>query len=107
MSIQDIEDVAKYLIPEDYKLLREQLARQRDMARASKLHLEAFFRYRIEKLNAPEKGPENRQKLEICLQQMEKMSVEMDKVHGKDFPFLKASLFKEYVGQIREAVAKI
>jgi hypothetical protein len=38
---------------------------------------------------------------------MEKLGAEMEKVYGNDFPFLRASLFKEYVGQIREAVAKI
>ena len=107
LSLQDIEDAKKDLKPDDYKLLKEQLTRQRDMARASKLHLEAFFRYRIEKLNAPEKGPENRKKLDACLQQMEEQGAEMEKVYGNDFPFLKASLFKEYVGQIREAVTKL
>jgi hypothetical protein len=107
LSLQDIEDAKKDLKPDDYKLLKEQLTRQRDMARTSKLHLEAFFRYRIEKLNAPEKGPENREKLDTCLAQMEKMGAEMEKVYGNDFPFLRASLFKEYVGQIRETVAKM
>ncbi len=106
MSLQDIEDVAKDLKTEDYRLLKDQLTRQRDMARASKLHLEAFFRYRIEKMNAPEKGAENLQKLEICLLQMEKMGEEMEKTYGNKFPFLKASLFQEYVGQIRKAVTK-
>ena len=56
MSLQDIEDAKIDLKAEDYKLLKEQLSRQRDMARASKFHLEAFFHYRVEKLNLPEKG---------------------------------------------------
>lgn len=106
MSLQDIEDAAKDLKPDDYKQLKEQLTLQRDMARASKLHLEAFFRYRIEKMNAPEKGDENRQKLETCLLQMENMGAEMEKTYGNKFIFLKDSLFKEYVTQIREAVSK-
>jgi hypothetical protein len=38
---------------------------------------------------------------------MEKMGTEMEKTYGSNFPFLKASLFKEYVWQIREAVAKM
>ncbi|MEI6277397.1 MAG: hypothetical protein WCP08_15465 [Prolixibacteraceae bacterium] len=104
LSLKDIEDAKKDLKPDDYKLLKEQLIRQCDMARVSKLHLEAFFRYRIEKLNAPEKGPENKKKLDSCLAQMEKLGAEMDLTYGNDFPFLKASLFKEYVWQIREAV---
>ncbi len=106
MSLQDIEDAAKDLKPDDYKQLKEQLTLQRDMARASKLHLEAFFRYRIEKMNAPEKGDKNRQKLETCLLQMENMGAEMEKTYGNKFIFLKDSLFKEYVTQIREAVSK-
>ncbi|MDD4922505.1 MAG: hypothetical protein PHS30_08535 [Bacteroidales bacterium] len=106
MSLQDIEDAKKDLKPEDYKLLNEQLTRQRDLAIASKPHMEAFIRYRIEKMNAPEKGPVNRQKLELCLQKMEKMGIEMNKVYQDKFPFLKSSLFQEYVGQVREAVAK-
>ena len=104
LSLQDIEDAAKDLKPQDYKMLKEQLTRQRDMAKASKLHLEALFRYRIEKLNGSEKGAENRQKLETCLQQFEKMGDEMEKVYGNSFPFLKASLFKEYASQVREAI---
>jgi hypothetical protein len=105
LSLQDIEDAAKDLKPLDYKLLKEQLTRQADMARASKLHLEALFRYRIEKLNSTEKGAENRQKLEVCLQKLEKMGDEMEKIYGNNFPFLKPTLFKEYVGQVREAIA--
>ncbi|MDD4922878.1 MAG: hypothetical protein PHS30_10440, partial [Bacteroidales bacterium] len=106
LSLQDIEDAKKDLKPEDYKLLNEQLTRQRDLAIAAKPHMEAFIRYRIEKMNAPEKGPVNRQKLELCLQKMEKMGIEMNKVYQDKFPFLKSSLFQEYVGQVREAVAK-
>ena len=56
LSLQDIEDAKKTLKPEDYQMLKEQLTRQRDMARASKLQLEFFFRYRIERLNCPEKA---------------------------------------------------
>jgi hypothetical protein len=104
LSLQDIEDARKTLQPEDYRMLKEQLTRQRDLARASKLHLEAFFRYRIEKLNAPEKGAENRQKLKACLLQIEKMSVEIDRVYKDDFPLLTASLLQDYVEQIREAI---
>ena len=106
MSLQDIEDVVKDLKIEDYRPLKEQLTRQRDMARASKLHLEAFFRYRIEKMIAPEKGDQNRQKLETCLRQLEKMGEEMDKTYGNRFVFLKASLFQEYVKQIRDSISK-
>jgi len=69
--------------------------------------MEAYFRYRIEKLNGKDKGPENRQKLEACLKQMEKMGEEIEKIYGNDFSFLKASLFNQYVQQIREAVAKM
>ena len=104
LSLQDIEDAKKALKPEDYKMLKEQLTRQRDMARASKLQLEAFFRYRIEKLNGAEKGTENRKKLEACLAQLEKMAVEMDQTYKEDFPFLKGSLLREYAKQIREVV---
>ncbi|MDR0845556.1 MAG: hypothetical protein LBN71_10060 [Tannerella sp.] len=104
LSLQDIEDAKKTLKPEDYQLLKEQLTRQRDMARASKLHLEAFFRYRIEKLNTSGKGPENLKKLETCLLQIVKMADEMDKVYQDGFPFLKGSLLKEYVEQVRTAV---
>jgi hypothetical protein len=104
MSLQDVEEVKKTLKPEDYQLLKEQLTRQRDMAIASKLHLEAFFRYRIEKLKCPEKGPENLKKLELCLSQILKMADEMDKAYQSEFPFLKGSLLKEYVADIRAAV---
>jgi len=107
LSLQDIEDAAKVLKPEDYKMLKEQLTRQRDMAKASKLHLEALFRYRIEKLNSSDKGTGNRQKLEICLQQIEKMADEMEGVYKNNFPFLKASLLREYTVQIRESLLKI
>jgi hypothetical protein len=107
LSLQDIEDAKSNLAPADYKMLKEQLTRQRDMAKASILHLEALFRYRIEKLAAPEKGPENRKKLDTCLQQMEKLGEEMEKVYGNDFPFLRVSLFISYVQQIREAVNKL
>ncbi|GHT60481.1 hypothetical protein AGMMS50239_09530 [Bacteroidia bacterium] len=106
LSLQDIEDARKTLQPEDYRMLKEQLTRQRDLARASKLHLEAFFRYRIEKLNAPEKGAENRKNLEICLSQIEKLAVEVDQVYKGNFPLLTASLLQEYTGQIREAIKK-
>lgn len=77
------------------------------MAKASKLHLEAFFRYRIEKLNAPESGTENKQKLEVCPEQIEKMGDEMGKLYGNNFPFLTSSLFKEYAGQVREAIVNL
>ncbi|MEI6679048.1 MAG: hypothetical protein WCL21_10605 [Mariniphaga sp.] len=107
MSLQDIEDAAKDLKPQDYKMLKDQFSKQADMARASKLHLEALFRYRIEKLNGTEKGPENRQKLADCLVRLEKMGAEMEKVYGDNFPFLKSSLFKEYAGQVREAIANL
>lgn len=107
LSLQDIEEAKNDLRPADYSLLKEQLTRQRDMARASKLLKEAFFRYRIEKLNALEKGPENRKKLDSCLAQIEKLGAEMEKVYGNDFPFLKASLFNAYIRQINEAVAKM
>jgi hypothetical protein len=104
LSLQDIEDARKTLRPEDYQMLKEQLTRQRNMARASKLHLEALFRYRIEKLNVPEKGGENRKKLEICLSQIEKMANEMEQTYKDSFPFLKASLFQEYAKQIKTSL---
>lgn len=104
LSLQDIEDARTTLKPDDYKMLKEQLTRQRDMANASKLHLEAFFRYRIEKLNCAEKGAENRKKLENCLRQLEKMGGEMDQKYDKTFPLLKSSLFREYAKHIREAI---
>jgi hypothetical protein len=107
MSLKDIEDAKKDLSNADYALLKDQLTRQREMARASKLQMEAYFRYRIEKLNGKDKGTENRQKLEACLKQMEKMGEEIEKIYGNDFPFLKASLFNQYVQQIREAIAEM
>lgn len=107
LSLSDVEGAAKDLKPEDYKMLKEQLIRQRDMAKASKLQLESFFRYRIEKLNASEKGPENRQKLETCLQQIGKMAGEMERVYGNSFPFLKSSLMTEFAEQVREAIGKM
>jgi len=107
MSLKDIVDAKQDLSNADYALLTEQLTRQREMAKASKLQMEAYFRYRIEKLNGKDKGTENRQKLEACLKQMEKMGEEIEKIYGNDFPFLKASLFNQYVQQIREAVAEM
>jgi 5'-deoxynucleotidase YfbR-like HD superfamily hydrolase len=107
LSLQDIDDAAKDLEPEDYKMLKEQFVRQRDMAKASKLQLEAIFRYRIEKLNASEKGIENRQKLETCLQRIEKLADEVEQLYGNNFPFLKASMLREYTIQVREEVAKL
>jgi hypothetical protein len=104
LSLQDIEEARKTLKPEDYQMLKEQLTRQRDMAKASKLHLEALLRYRIEKLNAVGKGQENRRKLESCLLQIEKMADEMDRVYKDGFPFLKGFLLRDYAQQIREAV---
>jgi hypothetical protein len=103
LSLQDIEDAKKTLKHDDYQMLKEQLTRQRDMARASKLHLEAFLRYRIEKLNKLEKGAENREKLEACLLLIEKMAIEMDQKYKEEFPFLKGSLLRNYAKQIRDA----
>jgi len=103
-SLNDIENAKKDLVPEDYEMLIEQLIRQKYMAEASKLHLEALFRYRIEKLDAPEKGKENREKLEICLGEIEKMALQMDALYGESFPLLKASLLREYVQQVRDAI---
>ena len=105
LSLQDIEDAKKTLKPDDYQLLKEQLSRQRDMADASKLHLEAFFRYRIEKLNAAEKGQENRQKLHVCLTKIEKMADAMDQKYKAEFPFLKGSLLRDYVKHIKESLS--
>ena len=105
LSLQDIDEGAKELDPEDYKMLKEQLEKQHDMVIASKLQLEALFRYRIEKLNAPEKGIENRQKLEVCLQRIEKFASEIEQGYRDNFPLLKAAMLHEYAIQVREAVA--
>ncbi len=107
LSLNDIDDAKNDLAPEDYEMLKEQLTRQRHMAEASKLHLEALFRYRIEKLDAPEKGNENREKLEHCLGKIEKMAVQMDALYGDSFPFLRAYLLNEYVQQVREAISTL
>ena len=106
LSLQDIEAARKDLKPEDYTMLRVQLTRQRDMARASKLHLEALFRYRMEKLGVPESGMGNRRKLSECLNKIDIMGDEMDKVYDSSFPFLKGSLLHTYARQIREAIDK-
>jgi hypothetical protein len=104
LSLKDIDDSKEDLSNDDYNLLKVQLTRQRDMALASKLHLEALFRYRIQKLNAPEKGEANLKKLEICLKKIEKMADEMEYAYGREFPFLSASLLRLYVNQVREGL---
>jgi hypothetical protein len=104
LSLQDIEDVRGLLKPDDYQMLKEQLTRQRDMARASKLHLEVFFRYRIEKLKIPERGENNRKKLEICLAHIEEMAMEFEQKYSDGFPFLHPSLLREYAEQVRMAI---
>lgn len=107
MSINDIDEAKDELASDDYAMLIEQLKRQRDMAKASKLHLEALFRYRIEKLETSEKGAENRQKIEACLQRIEEMAVEMDRKYGEEFPLLEGSLLDRYAAQVREAVNEL
>lgn len=105
LSLKDIEDVKKALKPEDYNMLIEQFTRLRDMAKASKLQLEVFFRYRIEKLGALEKGEENRRKLELCLKDMEKMAVEIEK-ENRGFLLLEPAMMRKYTNDIKIEVNK-
>lgn len=105
LSLKDIEDVKKELRPEDYKLLKDQFTRQKDLANVSKLHLEAFFRYRIEKTGAMEKGEENRRKLELCLNDMEKMAVEIEK-EKRGFLLLEPAMIRKYINDVRLEINK-
>ncbi len=105
LSLNDIENTKADLKADDYNMLKTQLTRQRDLASASKLQMEAFFRYRIEKLNAPEKGEKNRQKLAACLSKIEKMAKDVEQTYGNNFQLLTPALLRDYAKDTRIALA--
>ena len=101
LSLDDVEAVKSLLPAVEYEKLHGQLALQRHFIEASIPHIEAFLRYRIEKMRPSE---DNRRKLEAALAKLEKKANEVEALYKEQTPILTAAAMRRYAEEVRAAV---
>ena len=103
LSLEDIKSVKKSLPKDEYEKLINQFTLQRHYIETCIPHMEAFLRYRIQKVNP---SAENMDKLNTALEKLEKKAAEVEKLYKEKIVVLTAKDIRTYVEQVRTAAAK-
>jgi hypothetical protein len=104
LSLQDVESVRTALPPAEYDKLTFQFTLQRRLIEASIPHIEAFLRYRIEKVHP---SADNRRGLEAALTVLDQQATEIEAVYKEQVPILTAAAMRRYVSEVRNAVGAL
>ena len=102
LCLGDVESVRSVLPPAEYRILKDQFTLQRHWAEQSMPHLEAFLRVKIQKTTP---SAENLAKLKLAVAALEKKTDEVEKLYGNKYETLNADRLRNYIQQVRDAIA--